>query len=90
MLASLIRTFVPWLVALAGPAAARWLGWTDADLTTAATMLVSGAYYLVARLAEEHLSPRFGWLLGVAKAPVYAPVVRGAHVVTSLEDGDLR
>lgn len=36
------------------------------------TAVVTAAYYGVARLLEHYVSPRFGWLLGVATAPAYA------------------
>jgi hypothetical protein len=73
MLASLIRTLVPLLVAWAGPVLTGWLGWTPDDVSRVATLLVAGAYYLLVRLAERYVSPRAGWLLGRAGAPVYDP-----------------
>lgn len=75
MLASLVRTLVPLVVGyLLGSPVAGLLqdaGVTEAHLTTLATVLVTAVYYVVVRLAEEHLQPQFGWLLGLAKRPTY-------------------
>lgn len=35
------------------------------------TGLLQGAYYIAVRLFEKYVSPKFGWLLGLAKAPAY-------------------
>ena len=72
---SLVRTFVPWIVG----AIIGWLVSTgvvldpavEGSLTVAVTGVATGLYYLVARLLEVYVSPRFGWLLGLAKAPEY-------------------
>ncbi|MFJ9710839.1 hypothetical protein [Streptomyces sp. NPDC101234] len=70
---SLVRTGVPaavgWLVALA---LRHGLALDAAAVTGVLTPVVTFAYYGVFRLAEEHLSPRFGWLLGYARPPKYA------------------
>lgn len=44
----------------------------EVALTAALTGVFSGAYYVVIRLFEVYVSPKFGWLLGLAKEPVYA------------------
>lgn len=69
---SLLRTGVPaaagWLIALA---AAHGL---DLDVGAASGLLTPAAtfaYYGAFRLAETHLSPRFGWLLGYTRPPKY-------------------
>ncbi|WP_314250894.1 hypothetical protein [Streptomyces sp. DSM 40907] len=72
--ASLIRTGVPaavgWLVALALKVGLE----LPADAVTGVlTPAVIFAYYGLFRLAEEHVSPRFGWLLGYARPPKYDP-----------------
>ena len=82
---SLVRTYVPWLagviitflVSLGVP--------LDPEVQPALLALLmlaaSAAYYWIARLLETHVSPKFGWLLGLAKTPVY-----GAEVgVTTVE-----
>lgn len=72
---SLVRTYAPWIVSLI-------VGWLtsfgiplDSELAptiSAAVFLGAGAlYYLVVRLLETYVSPKFGWLLGLAKPPVY-------------------
>jgi hypothetical protein len=68
---SIVRTVVPWLVALVGGWAAQWLGLTDDQLTTGMMILVGAAWYLLARLLEQW-QPGFGWLLGAAVRPSYA------------------
>ncbi|MFF1542467.1 hypothetical protein [Streptomyces sp. NPDC058291] len=70
--ASLLRTGVPaavgWLVAVA------LRHGLDLDTTAASgvlTPVVIFVYYGGFRFAEEHVSPRFGWLLGYARPPKY-------------------
>ncbi|MGW1157789.1 hypothetical protein ACWD48_06085 [Streptomyces sp. NPDC002519] len=69
---SLIRTGVPalvgWLVAVA---AAHGLHLDAQALSGVLTPLAAFCYYAVFRLAEQHVSPRFGWLLGYARPPQY-------------------
>lgn len=66
-----VRTVVPFLVGLAislGLRAGVDLHGYTAELTVGAGWLWYGA----ARLLEHYVSPKFGWLLGVATAPAYA------------------
>ncbi|MEU8968948.1 hypothetical protein AB0D11_06670 [Streptomyces monashensis] len=70
--ASLLRTGVPaavgWLVSVA------LRHGLDLDATAVSgvlTPIVIFGYYGTFRLAEEHVSPRFGWLLGYARPPKY-------------------
>lgn len=74
---SLVRTFTPIIVGAV-------LGWfatsgieLDPEFETALTLVVgaafAGIYYLAVRLFELYVSPKFGWLLGLAKPPVYDP-----------------
>jgi hypothetical protein len=70
--ASLLRTGVPaavgWLVAVA------LRHGLDLDATAVSSVLTPAVifvYYGVFRFAEEHVSPRFGWLLGYARPPKY-------------------
>lgn len=72
MLTSIIRTVVPFLVALVGPWALVHLGVTSEQLSAVATVVVGAGYYLLARLLEQ-LHPGFGVLLGVPAEPTYAP-----------------
>ncbi|GAA0694974.1 hypothetical protein GCM10010193_57100 [Kitasatospora atroaurantiaca] len=69
---SLLRTGLPalvgWLVSLA---AQHGLDLDPSALSGVLTPLVGFAYYAVFRLAEEHVSPQFGWLLGYARPPQY-------------------
>ncbi|WP_405613288.1 hypothetical protein [Streptomyces sp. NBC_00076] len=70
--ASLLRTGVPaavgWLVAVA---LRHGLDLDATAVTGVLTPVATFSYYGVFRLAEEHLSPRFGWLLGCARPPKY-------------------
>lgn len=71
--ASIVRTLVP----LIGGGIITWLVSLGIDLddqlSTALTVFLyavfSGAYYIVVRLFETYVSPKLGWLLGLAKAP---------------------
>ncbi|WP_329318010.1 hypothetical protein [Streptomyces sp. NBC_01262] len=69
---SLLRTGVPtaagWLIALA---AAHGLDLDAGAVAGVLTPVTTFVYYGVFRFAEEHLSPRFGWLLGYARPPKY-------------------
>ncbi|MFC8671465.1 hypothetical protein ACFUEN_02180 [Streptomyces griseorubiginosus] len=70
--ASLLRTGVPaavgWLVAVA---LSHGLDLDATAVTGVLTPVATFSYYSVFRLAEEQLSPRFGWLLGYARPPKY-------------------
>lgn len=41
-------------------------------LSSALFALFTSAYYIVARLLETKVAPKFGWLLGLPKAPEYS------------------
>lgn len=82
-LASFIRTLVPmvvgWLLSIPlvtrvfdalGVSGADRNAWTARGLTVA----IAAVYYLVARFLEQHKAV-FGWLLGVAKQPLYVAVM---------------
>lgn len=73
---SLVRTFTPIIVGAV-------LGWfatagitLDPEFEGAVTLLVSGAlsgvYYVAVRLLEIYVTPKFGWLLGLARTPKYS------------------
>lgn len=73
---SIVRTFTPLIVGAV-------IGWfvtagitLDPEFEGALTLVVSGAfaliYYVGARVLETYVAPRFGWLLGVARQPIYA------------------
>jgi hypothetical protein len=91
LLPSLIRTGVPLLVGylLAIPVV-KALGVTADQATSLVTVLLSGAYYLLVRLAEHFGSSRFGWLLGYPAAPAYvAPAsTPAAPAVPVAQPGD--
>lgn len=72
---SLVRTFCPWLVGI-------FVGWLassgipldseiEVQATAALMVAASGLYYIGVRLLEIYVSPKLGWLLGLAKAPQY-------------------
>lgn len=71
--ASIVRTLVP----LIGGGIITWLVSLginlDDQLSTALTVFLyavfSSAYYIVVRVFETYVSPKLGWLLGLAKAP---------------------
>ncbi len=49
-------------------------------LTALLTSLLTALYYVAVRLFETYISPKFGWLLGLAKSPdSYSKDVPGKH-----------
>jgi hypothetical protein len=89
--ASIVRTIVPIVVG----SVIAWLvrlGITlDKEFETLLTALLTGGltaiYYVAVRLLETYVTPKFGWLLGFAKAPaVYSsegPDVAAARLVSA-------
>lgn len=72
---SLVRTFVPIIVGgVVGWFVTRGIE-LDPEFETALTLAITagltGLYYVAVRLFETYVSPRFGWLLGLGKAPAY-------------------
>jgi hypothetical protein len=72
---SVVRTMTPIIVGAV-------LGWVttlgidpDPGFAPALTLVVGGAFavlwHIGVRLLETYVSPRFGWLIGLAKQPVY-------------------
>jgi hypothetical protein len=76
--ASITRTVVPLIV---GAVVAFVVGLgIDLDpefeglLSGVLTTVFTAIYYVIVRLLETYVAPRFGWLLGLAKTPVaYTP-----------------
>ena len=72
--ASFIRTAVPVAAGLLLTQALRLHAHLDqATVTDAVTSGISAGYYALFRVLEKHVHPRFGWLLGLARPPQYAP-----------------
>lgn len=67
---SYVRTIVPVLVGLVISLALR-AGIDLHGYAPEVTAVVTAVYYCAARAAEHYLSPKFGWLLGVASLPKY-------------------
>jgi len=83
--ASIVRTLVPIIVgAVIAFAVAHGITLDDqfeSLLTAALTLGFSGVYYIVIRLLETYVTPKLGWLLGLAKTPaVYTPESPAKHV----------
>jgi hypothetical protein len=90
-LASLWRTVVPLIVGtVAAWLAHAGIGVDSATATAWLTGAFAGAYYALFRVLEAHVSPRWGWLLGLARPPHY-PDVDGAITLhaTSVPPGDM-
>lgn len=82
LLASLWRTAVPLIVGtVAAWLAHAGIGVGSAGLTLWLGAAFTGAYYTLFRLLEAHVSPRWGWLLGLARPPHY-PGSSGAIAIT--------
>lgn len=69
---SYVRTIVPVVVGFLLTLAIKH-GVDLSAYTGAVTVAVTVAYYAGARLLERYVSPKFGWLLGLAAAPTYSP-----------------
>lgn len=79
LLISAVRTTTPYLVAILIGLLSR--SGIDVDPTTASDLtrsltvlfevIVGTLYYIIVRWLEVNVSPKFGWLLGYAKMPVY-------------------
>lgn len=69
---SYVRTVVPIVVGLVVTLGLR-AGLDLHGYTPVITAAVTALYYAAARAAEHYLSPKFGWLLGLAGAPKYTP-----------------
>ena len=77
-LIALIRTTVPALVGSLFVFLVNWGVNIDSDaqaaLSAALVTVVIAVYYAGVTALERNVNPAFGWLLGVPKAPTYAPV----------------
>lgn len=82
--ASVVRTVVPYIVGvILGWAAAAGIEVDDkleAALGAVLAALFGTLWYVIARVLEVYVSPRFGWLLGLAKSPdAYSAEKPGRH-----------
>lgn len=72
---SLVRTLVPLIVAnIVGALTGFGLDLDpefQGSLTAVLTAIFAGVYYIAVRLLETYVTPKFGWLLGLARTPVY-------------------
>ena len=69
---SLFRTYVPLVVgAIVALAAMIGLDLDSEGVLAAVALVGSGVYYTVVRWLEERVSPKIGYLLGIAEKPVY-------------------
>lgn len=68
-----VRTIVPFVVAWLITFALKH-GVDLHGYQAAVTVVVGAVYYATVRLAERYVTPKFGWLLGLAQQPVYAKV----------------
>lgn len=69
------RTLAPYVVGFLVVQAARLgIDLDETSVMSALTIAVGTVYHAVVRLLEEHLSPRWGWLIGFAAKPDYQAV----------------
>lgn len=81
---SIVRTIVPaivsttlaWLVARGIEMDAEF----EKELTSILILGFNGVYYVGSRLLETYVSPKFGWLLGLAAKPVYRTTPKHAEI----------
>lgn len=84
-LASLWRTVVPLIVGtLVAALAHAGIGIDSAAATAWLTGAFAAGYYALFRLLEAHVSPRFGWLLGLARPPQYPSTAAYTRAATVL------
>lgn len=92
--ASLIRTYIPILVAMLVNVLAQNGVILDASASDGLVAFLSGlagaVWYLVARLLERRANSKFGLLLGVAKQPEYVKPLAPIEHNTLPEDLDGR
>lgn len=71
--ASIVRTVVPVVVGYVLALFVKMGFEVGDDLAMAVegviTAVLTGAYYVGVRLLEVYVTPKFGWLLGLAKSP---------------------
>lgn len=84
LLPSYIRTFVPFLVGVLG----AWLARQGFEIDSVVLMHALGAiigygYYVVVRFLEVGLSPKWGYILGTRKQPIYAKMPPSALISDS-------
>jgi hypothetical protein len=73
LLNSMVRTGVPLIVGVVGTFLARiHLDLDSESLTIYVTAAITFLYYVGVRIFEEYVAPKYGWLLGLAKAPRYS------------------
>lgn len=77
---SVVRTLVPVVVGsiLAGLASVGF-DLPEGLVTEVVATVIITLYYAAVRLLETHVSPAWGWLLGVAKVPQYDRLGPGAN-----------
>jgi hypothetical protein len=69
---SIIRTLAPIIVGfLISRGVVDYFDITDDQATQFVTSLLTAAWYLLFRLFEAYVSPKFGWALGIASQPLY-------------------
>lgn len=72
---SLVRTFTPifvgWVISLFVANGINLDPQFELALTTGLTPAFGFIYYFIIRVLEVYVAPKFGWLLGLAKAPEY-------------------
>lgn len=82
---SLWRSFIPYVTAFIVLQAAR-MGYDLDNATVNGVLIVMGGfgYQAALRSLEEYISPRWGWLLGLASKPSY----QGSGKHRGAEEGD--
>lgn len=72
IIVSVVRTIVPVIVGFAATYALKaGLHLNTIWLTDEVSLLLTTVFYALVRYLEVHVSPKFGWLLGIAIQPKY-------------------
>ena len=91
--ASVVRTFVPVVVGwVTGAFAAANIPvdpQLEVTLAGALTALFTTVYYIILRLLETYVTPKFGWLLLLPKAPVVYSKVSPKDIPVPVETANI-
>ncbi|MBM9510002.1 hypothetical protein [Actinacidiphila acididurans] len=83
-LASLWRTVVPLIVGtVVALLSHAGIGVDSSALTLWLGTAFSAGYYTLFRILEAHVSPAWGWLLGLARPPAYPSTATAPRAVRS-------
>ena len=66
-----VGAFIAWVMSVFGVDITEY----GEAITGALIVVLTGAWYVLFRFLERNISPRWGWLLGLADQPIYGEEV---------------